>query len=318
MDAEVTKYLFPCLSMHTTKNICVDATVGLGGHSLRLLSLYDNCSYQEQCASSIADPCFTLIANDVDSEMLAMAQKNLIEYTHCVQFYNMWFDDLFSHLQQKNSTVQAILFDLGVSMYHFIHSQRGFSWQGDEFLDMRLNNKETTKAFDIVNTYTEHELSTVFRMYGEERQAVKWARRIQSYRKEQHIQSVSDICHALQLGKKMQDRSILSRLFQALRIEVNNELLRIQRALPVAWSLLAKGGRMAVISFHSLEDRIVKHFSRIVQGKLKISEFFPNINNIYSNSGVALHKKPLVPSTDEVNANKASRSAKLRVLEKIV
>ena len=312
MGEEVVEYLLPCLSVRNAHSVCIDATVGFGGHLFRLLSVILNNSFN-QTVSPIK-----VIANDVDSDVLAMARKNLIQYASFVQFYNMWFDDLFIHLQQQNTIAQAILFDLGVSMYHFMYSQRGFSWQGDEVLDMRLNSNGEIKAFDIVNTYEELQLSKIFRIYGEERQAVKWARRICEYRKSQYIKNAEDMCKALQLGKKLQDKSILARLFQSLRIKVNNELTRIQHVLPLAWSMLAKGGRIAVISFHSLEDRIMKHFSRIIEGKLKISEFFPNISSMYSNSGIALHKKPLIPSASEVSINKASRSAKLRVLEKTV
>lgn len=301
MAQELANALLPCLQTESRHPVCIDATVGIGGHAQYILS---------------KNKRLTLLANDIDPVLLSIAKETLRPYGDRVRFYNHWFDDFFQNLSLEKDGADAIFFDLGLSMYHFTHAGRGFSWKADEALDMRLNVKDVLNAQNILNELDEKDLCTIMYEYGEERQAAKWAGRIVRFRQERKIFSTRDLREALELGKKPQDRKILARIFQALRIRVNGELDRIHRALPMAWKLLRPGARLAVISFHSLEDRIVKHFGAFVQGKLKKQIFFPNMSMGDWNSGTALFKKPLIPSEEEQSANRASRSAKMRVIEK--
>lgn len=298
---EVLAHLEPCLLTEQDSKLCIDATVGIGGHAKHLLTASKNTF---------------LLANDVDADSLTLAQENLADFGERVRFSNLWFDELLQELTTKNTEADAILFDLGVSRFHYTHAQRGFSWKLDETLDMRLNSKESFSAQNILRFYDEDELRKLFYMFGEERQSAKWAKRIVGGRKEGSIETTQDLCAVLQLGKKREDKSILARLFQAIRIEVNSELERLKRSLPLAWDILKPKGRLAVISFHSLEDRIVKQFARYVEGKLKEDDFLPNFNSKYCGTGRSLHKRPLVPDKDEIEENYASRSAKLRIMEK--
>ena len=286
----------------------IDGTVGFGGHSSAFLSLHG------------IHPDTMLHAIDADRAMLQVAKERLDHYAHTVQYHNMFFDEYFKNNAQPH--VDFILMDLGVSMYHFKESKRGFSRNGDEPLDMRLSHTTEQDASFVINNYSKDDLVSMLYEYGEERQAVKWVQRIVEARKVAPIKTVSQLCEVLQLGKKSIDRPILNRIFQAIRIEVNQELTRITRALPYAWECLRKKGRLAIISFHSLEDRIVKHFFKYLAGKNTEDEVNKYINMpIYNkkvyNTGALLTKKPIIPSEEELGENIASRSAKLRIIEKV-
>lgn len=304
---EVINFLTPTIKNNVTDHVLVDATVGFGGHSSAFISFLPDIRHN-----------ITFHVLDADLYMLEIAKKRLEEYssTHTIYYHHKFFDDFFN--AQTQSSIDIILMDLGLSMYHFLKSGRGFSKNEDAPLDMRLSHLSTLTAADIVNSYTPDDIIRVLYEYGEERQAVKWVNRIVSARRIHSIESVAQLCEALQLGKKSSDRPILTRIFQALRIEVNDELNRLQRALPLAWNSLRKNGRMAVISFHSLEDRIVKFFFKHMAGTFKNPEIMPIYDTGLYGSGIILTKKPVVPSASEIEENSASRSAKLRVAEKII
>ncbi len=199
--------------------------------------------------------------------------------------------------------VDGILLDLGVSTLQLKNAKRGFSFISDERLDMRMDRTQTLSAWDIVNKYPERELERILRECGEERLSKKIARAIVEQRNKRAINTCSELARIVEriYGKRGRIHPA-TRTFQALRIEVNQELAQLQAGLDASVRLLKKGGRLCVISYHSLEDRIVKKFivENSKKGLLKV-----------------ITKKPIVPSLEEIKANPSSRSAKLRAAEKL-
>lgn len=317
MRNEITEYFLPLLQTYGEKKILVDATVGFGGHTDALLSLRGSLQKESQSILHKGD-AYNMLAHviDADEHMIATSKKRLSPYGDIVSYHNQFFNQFFEGAEENS--VDMILMDLGVSMYHFKESKRGFSRNEDAPLDMRLSLDDEKTAFDIINFETPDVLITILREYGEERQAYKWVGRIVEARKIRPIDTVPSFCAVLQLGKKASDRPILTRIFQALRIAVNDELGRLENALPYAWKSLKKNGIIAIISFHSLEDRIVKYFFRHIEGRLQSSGNIPIYDNDLCNTAAILTKKPLIPSAKEIEENIASRSAKLRVAKKIV
>lgn len=194
--------------------------------------------------------------------------------------------------------VDGVLFDFGFSSFHIDESGRGFSYSKDEPLDMRYNPESGPAAAEIANTWPERELERIFREFGEERAARKIAQAIVKMRRVRRIATTRQLVAAV--GSK--DVKTIARVFQALRIAVNDELANIERGLAGAWRILKPGGRLAAISFHSLEDRLVKNF---FNGKKQ------------ETLGQVLTKKPLIASAEEISRNPRSRSAKLRAIKKI-
>lgn len=268
--------------------IYVDATVGLGGHAEQILKLIG--------------PEGKLIGIDRDDEALKMAKERLGD-TRVVLLKGM-FSDLHNILGGIGfHKADGILFDFGVSMMQFKDPGRGFSFSSDEPLDMRMDRSQGLKAEDVVNTYPEGELGKILRQYGEERLAPKIARAIKTYRAKKRIttcRELADIVSAVYRGRGRHHPA--TRTFQALRIEVNDEIREIQKGLDAAAAVLSKGGRLCAISYHSLEDREVKNFIRNAdrQGLMRM-----------------LTKKPLTPSRDEMRRNPSARSAKLRGAERL-
>lgn len=202
-------------------------------------------------------------------------------------------------IDNEFNAVGAILFDLGLSSWHLEMSGRGFSFQrADEPLLMNFGSDFHKNAAEILNGYRENELIRIFKEYGEERKSVLFAKKIVKARKEKRILSVGGLERALGVN----DRKVLARIFQALRIEVNSELENLKAGLGGAFIILKPAGRLAVISYHSLEDRIVKNF-------MKEKE---NIGKAY-----IITKKPVTPAEDEILKNSKSRSAKLRVMQRL-
>jgi 16S rRNA (cytosine1402-N4)-methyltransferase len=267
--------------------IYVDATVGLGGHAEEILKLIG--------------PEGMLIGIDRDDEALKMARERL--GNDAVILIRGKFSDLKDLLRGKGiDEVDGVLFDFGVSMMQFKDAGRGFSFSSDEPLDMRMDRSQGLKAGDVVNTYPEKELGKILREYGEERLAPKIARAIKTYRAKKRIttcRELADLVLGVYRGRGKHHPA--TRTFQALRIEVNDEIGEIRGGLDAAAGLLRKGGRLCAISYHSLEDREVKTFIREAdrQGLLR-----------------TLTKKPLTPSYDEIRGNRSARSAKLRGAER--
>lgn len=282
---EVLKYLNP----QPNQNF-VDATVGDGGHARAILE-------------NIA-PNGKLIAIDRDVDSIARAKSNLKEFENRVVFVNDSFGNILKIIRESGfNRIEGILFDFGMSTSQLENSGRGFSFQKDEILDMRYDTKIPITAEDILNDYSEIELFEIFKKLGEEPKSKIIARAIVNTRKKKRIRTTKELVEIIE--KVLRRRGKLhpaTLIFQALRIEVNQELTEIEKALADIPKVLPSGGRTAFISFHSLEDRLIKVWAKDLSKK--------NIIKI-------LNKKPLTASAEELKANPKSRSAKLRVIEKI-
>lgn len=284
--------------------VVIDATVGAGGHSSLFLEHL---------------PVSSLLAVDADFDMLERARQRLASSEPTVSFHNMWFDEF---LAQHDGSADRIFFDLGVSMYHLGLPDGGFSIQNDGALDMRLDRRggEETAA-DLVNTRSEREIADAIFAFGEERLSRRISRAIVNRRIQRPFETTGDLAGVVAaVASRGRSRSSRARrhpatqTFQALRIWVNDELERIRRALPLAAERLAVGGRLAVISFHSLEDRIVKQTFRALSTH---DPALPMVDMREAARFRLLTKKPITPLDKEVRENRASRSAKLRVIERV-
>ncbi len=268
--------------------IYVDATIGPGGHAEGILQCAGNC---------------TLIGIDRDEKAIERAKERLKNYRniHLIR-------DSFSNIKAAVNSlgydrVNGILLDLGVSALHLKSEGRGFSFLKDEALDMRMDQRQSFTAEDVINRYPEKDLATVIWQYGEERFSRKIAKAIVNARRRERIRSCMELAGIIEKAIRRRGRiHPATRTFQALRIEVNKELEELPAAIDAGAGLLAPEGRFCVISYHSLEDRIVKNAFK----KLAKDGLF----NIIT-------KKPLVPGREEQQLNPSSRSAKLRVGEKI-
>lgn len=268
--------------------LMIDCTTGEGGHTEAFLERYDELK---------------VIGLDRDAAIQRKAVERLQRFKERFTPVNCWFDEYLKGVDDESADM--ILFDLGISVFHYVESQRGFSFRGDEKLDMRLDAGQRLSAETVVNEYPEDELADLIYHYSEERYSRRIARRIVEERAKERIETASRLAEIVASAVPPQYRygriSPATRTFQAIRIEVNGELERITPALEQAVRVLRKGGRIAVITFHSLEDRPVKWFFKDLssQGRVKI-----------------LTKHPVVASEEECRVNPPSRSAKLRVVEK--
>ena len=242
--------LAPALS--ASDAIFVDATLGLGGHSLAVLQTFSNVS---------------VIGIDRDQDALEHSRTRLSEYTDRVTFVHAVYDQIESVLDGLGiEAVHGILFDLGVSSMQLDNPERGFSYAQSAPLDMRMNNTTGRTAADVVNTYSHGELTRILRNYGEERFAARIASAIIRQREQRPFtdseQLVAVVRDAIPAATRRTGGNPAKRTFQALRIEVNDELAVLERAIPTALDCLAVGGRIVVMSYQSLEDRITKHAFR--------------------------------------------------------
>jgi len=267
----------------------VDCTLGGGGHARRILE---------------KNPAIFLIGMDRDEEAIELAEENLREFEGRFTLYKANFADLDLVLAEENlEKVDGFLFDLGISMFQ-LKGERGFSFQSDAPLDMRMDREQTLTAFKVVNEYPEKDLIRIFRDFGEERFSRKIARAIVSYRRRKPIETARELAEVVlsAVPERFRHGRIhpATRVFQAIRIEVNQELENLKTALEKTVEHLSPGGRLVVISFHSLEDRIVKSFFRRHSEEFRV-----------------LTRKPITPSAEEIRRNPASRSAKLRAGERL-
>ncbi len=273
-----------------------DVTFGGGGHSREMLKKLDHGK---------------LLAFDQDAD----AAQNKIENSSFI-FIQANFRELKKYLQlYQLLPLSGLLADLGVSSYQFDTAERGFSTRFDGKLDMRMDTKNGTTAADILNTYSEVELLHMFRTYGELQNAKRIARLIVAARTTETIVTSDRLKEILQpCMPKGKELKFLAQLYQALRIEVNDELGALKEMLVQAAGVLKPGGRLVVISYHSLEDRMVKNFIRTgnFEGNLE-KNFYGNPITIFHQ----INKNQIVPSSDEIERNSRSRSAKLRIAEKI-
>jgi 16S rRNA (cytosine1402-N4)-methyltransferase len=268
----------------------VDCTLGGGGHAEAVL--------QSLSGKGL------LVGFDRDSDAIRAAGERLGAYGASVVLVPHNFGDVRNRLRQLNiNEVDGFLLDLGVSSHQLDDPGRGFSFQQDGALDLRMDRGAGVSAREVVNSYAEEDLKRIFREYGEERMSGRIAWRIARMREEAPIETTADLAKAVRraVGERFILKS-LARIFQAIRIEVNGELDNLRKFLGHAVPLMAPGGRIVVISYNSLEDRIVKHWIR--EEAREAGRLTP------------LTKKPVTPSDAELAANRRSRSAKLRAAER--
>lgn len=291
------------LNIHP-EGIYVDATFGGGGHSMEILSQLNEKGH--------------LFSFDQDLD----AEKNIQQEGHEVLLQDnfTFIRSNFRYLKNwmryyKIEKIDGILADLGVSSHHFDDENRGFSFRFDAPLDMRMNTKASLTAADVVNTYDEEQLADIFYLYGELKNARRIASLLVKARSQKNFASTHDLIQAVEavFGKEREKKE-LAKLFQALRIEVNHEMEALKELLNSAQELLTTGGRLVVITYHSLEDRMVKNIMKTgnVQGKVQ-QDFFGRIETTFK----LLNNKVITPTPQEQQENPRSRSAKLRIAEKI-
>jgi len=304
MSEEVIHYL-NCMP----GNIIVDCTLGGSGH-----------------ASAICEkimPEGLLIGIDQDIDAIQNAKKVLKPFEYHIHLFHSNFIYLPDLLNQLNiPTVDGILLDLGLSLHHLKSSGRGFSFKGKEPLDMRMNTETDITAKDIINTYEEKELAGLFKDYGEERYAFQIAKKIVLARKQQAIltnDQLADIIESMIPERKAATQKIhpATRVFMALRIAVNRELERLDAFMENTPNLLASGGRLCVLSYHSLEDRIVKHWIKKLEMDCVCPKELPACVCDKKQMVRSLTKKAIRPTENEIRSNPNARSAKLRAAEKI-
>lgn len=276
--------------------VYVDVTFGGGGHSREILSRLA--------------PDAHLYSFDQDAD----AEQNIGEPDDRFTFVRSNFRYLKNWMRYYGvEHIDGLLADLGVSSHHFDDAERGFSFRFEAPLDMRMNKRAGQTAADIVNTYDEAKLADIFYIYGEMKNSRRIAAAVVKARQDKEIKTTSDFLAAVEpLFRREREKKDMAKLFQALRIEVNHEMDALKEMLASATELLAPGGRLSVITYHSLEDRIVKNFMKAGNAEGKVDQdFFGRINTPYKAVG-----KLIIPTDEEQERNPRSRSAKLRVAEK--
>ena len=287
--------------------IYVDGTLGGGGHSHGILSANAQCS---------------LIGIDQDKEAISAATKRLEEFSDRVTIVNRNFSEIKDILSGLGiDKINGAVLDLGVSSYQLDNAERGFSYMHDAALDMRMNTDSPKTAYEVVNSYSCEELTRIFYEYGEE----KWSKRIAEFicerRGEKNIETTFELVDIIKAAipkkARLEGGHPAKRVFQAIRIEVNNELGILENAVRDFISCLDKDGRLAIITFHSLEDRIVKKtFASLERGCTCPKEFPVCVCGNKPEIKV-ISRKPILPSEKETESNSRSKSAKLRIAEKI-
>ena len=277
--------------------VYVDVTFGGGGHSREILSrLGDNghlFSFDQDADTE---------NNIVDDPRFTFVHSNFRWLSNWMRYYDI-------------EHIDGLLADLGVSSHHFDDAERGFSFRYDAHLDMRMNREGGKTAADIVNDDTEEHLADIFYLYGELRRSRQIAAAIVKARQRKPILTTQDFLQVVDpLFRREKEKKDMARLFQALRIEVNHEMQALSEMLTSATRLLAKGGRLSVITYHSLEDRMVKNIMKSgnVNGKVEEDPVYGRKASPYN----LVNNKVIVPSDEEVERNPRSRSAKLRIAEK--
>ncbi|MFR9165548.1 MAG: 16S rRNA (cytosine(1402)-N(4))-methyltransferase RsmH [Dysgonomonas sp.] len=279
-------------------SVCVDVTFGGGGHSRKILSQLGKKGHlygfdQDEDAKNNIPP----------DDRFTFVKSNFRYLKQFLKYYDV-------------EQVDAILADLGVSSHHFDESERGFSFRfTDSPLDMRMNQKMRKTAAVVLNEYSEENLADVFYLYGELKQARRIASDIVKKRQTKQFNAISDLLEMLEpYTGKGKEKKVLAQAFQALRIEVNNEMDTLKEMLSQSLDVLKSGGRLVVITYHSLEDRLVKNFFKTgnFEGKVE-KDFYGNFQTPFR----LVNNKVIVPSQEEQQINPRSRSAKLRIAEKI-
>ncbi|MEO6612298.1 MAG: 16S rRNA (cytosine(1402)-N(4))-methyltransferase RsmH [Chitinophagaceae bacterium] len=285
--------------------IYVDCTFGGGGHSKAILGRLNAkgklVAFDQDDDARKNLPA--LLAGKPDDERIIFVPQN---FRHLQRFLRL------HHI----TAVDGIMADLGVSSHQFNEAGRGFSTRYNAELDMRMDQRQTLRAFDVVNDYTEQRLHKLFEQYGEVTNAKTLAKTIAAVRGSTSLKTIDGFKNAVREIVKGNPNKYFAQVFQALRIEVNDELGALKEMLQQIPSLLKPGGRAAIITFHSLEDRLVKNFFR--RGSFDEPEENPFINSQTVNELKLITKKPVLPAASEMKQNPRSRSAKLRVAEKVM
>lgn len=289
-----------------SSGIYVDGTLGGAGHSAVILQNLDTSGQ--------------LIGIDRDSEALAVASKRLSDYSNFVAVHDNHVNILNILSELNISGVDGILLDLGVSSYQFDEKNRGFSYMQDAPLDMRMNKEDKITAEYVVNNYSEEELCKIFFEYGEEKFSRSIAKAIIKAREEREIKTTLQLVDIIEKSipkKALQGKGHpAKRVFQAIRIEVNSEIKLLEKGIEDCIKALNQNGRLCIISFHSLEDRIVKNVFEKMQGKCTCPKDLPKCVCNYVSYGKVITKKPILPSDEEMKNNSRAKSAKLRIFER--
>ena len=290
MVNEVVSFLEP-----KKEKIYLDCTFGQGGYSRKILE-------SAECKVCAID-------RDISSQKYAKILSQ--EFNDRFTFNNTKFSDLHFFLKKKNiKAIDGMVLDLGVSNTQLNDPHRGFSFNNNGPLDMRMDKINTKlTAETIINEYDENELSDIFFYYGEERNSRKIANSIVEFRKKKKIDSTKMLSDIIQKINKYKFKHPATRVFQALRIVINEELNELEEALKISLEILTKNARIVIVAFHSLEDKIIKNFFK--------KNRYKNFNDDKKNNFRIITKKPINPSSEEIKINPRSKSAKLRVAEKI-
>lgn len=302
--------------LHIKPNgIYVDVTFGGGGHSREILSrlgadghlfsfdqdadaennIFEDSGDAKDCSNEQKGKRF------VDDSRFTFVRSNFRFLKNWMQYYGI-------------EQIDGLLGDLGVSSHHFDDESRGFSFRFDAPLDMRMNKRAGKTAADIVNKYDEEQLANLFYIYGELKNSRRIAFALTNVRRQKPIATTSDFISAVEpLFKREREKKDMAKLFQALRIEVNHEMTALKEMLMAATDVMKPGGRLSIITYHSLEDRIVKNIMKTgnIEGKVE-QDFFGHIDSPYK----LINNKVIVPSEEEQSQNPRSRSAKLRIAER--
>ncbi|MBR3840639.1 MAG: 16S rRNA (cytosine(1402)-N(4))-methyltransferase RsmH [Erysipelotrichales bacterium] len=286
--------------------IYVDGTLGRGGHSSYLLGQLENGM---------------LYAFDQDETAIKESRERLQKISNQFELIHTNFKNIKSELLKRDiQEVDGMMFDLGVSSPQFDDGARGFSYHQDARLDMRMNQEQEKDAYMVVNEYSAKDLSNIFFKYGEEKFSKQIANKIVEKRAIKQIETTLELVDVIKeaMPKKFQiGKHPARKVFQALRIEVNDELGVLEEMLDECLGMLKVGGRMSVITFHSLEDRIVKeHFAELSEPK-KMPKGLPVMAKDLESDYKLVNKKVIVPSDEEIESNARARSAKLRIIERI-
>lgn len=286
--------------------IYVDGTCGYAGHSSEILKRLSTGH---------------LYAFDQDEEAIEYATMKLEQISSNFTIIHSNFVNMKEALKNKGiESVDGILFDLGLSSPQIDNAERGFTFMNDAPLDMRMDQTKDFSAYDVVNNYKEDELTNIFFIYGEEKMSRVIAKKIVSERQKKALETTKELVKVIEsaVGAKYFNKQHPERqIFQAIRIEVNSELTVLKDVLPDAIDLLNKNGRMSVITFHSLEDRIVKQLFKKESEVDDLVKGLPVIPSEYQPKIKLINKKPILPSDKELNENSRSRSAKLRIIERV-
>lgn len=286
--------------------IYVDCTLGYAGHSSEILK-------------RVRRGC--LFAFDQDSDAIEYSREKLSKIGDNFTIIYSNFVNIKEELLKRDVTkVDGILFDLGVSSVQLDEADRGFSYHQDAHLDMRMDRNQKLSAYEVVNNYEEAKLRDIFFRYGEEKYSSSIARAIVKYRENKKIETTLELVEIIKSAMPMKakrDKHPARKVFQAIRIEVNHELDILDKAIRDSLSLLDINGRLAIITFHSLEDRIVKNIFKEVTHIDERVKGLPNIPEEYLSNFKLVNNKAIIPSDMELDSNNRSRSAKLRIIERI-